>query len=237
MKLWAIGDLHLSFSEDGKLKKPMGIFGNNWENHDQKIRENWIKKVSYEDLVMIPGDISWAMNLEELEFDIEYLKNLPGKKLFIRGNHDYWWTSSKKMKYFFPEGISFIQNDHFQVRDSLYICGTRGWTVPGEKGFTLEDEKIYLRELNRLKLSLDSVPKGLEKEIIVMLHYPPVNMKHEYSGFIELFEEYNVKMCIYGHLHDASIGCRMPDSKWGIEFRLVSADALSFAPLFIKTIS
>lgn len=234
MKLWAIGDLHLSFSEEGNLRKPMGIFGKNWEYHDQKIKENWIENVSAEDMVMIPGDFSWAMNLEELKVDIEYLKNLPGKKILIRGNHDYWWTSIKKMTSFFPEGINFIQNDHFQVNDHLYICGTRGWSVPGEKGFSKEDEKIYLRELSRLKLSLNSVPKEPGREIIVMLHYPPVNMKHDYSGFIELFEEYNVKICIYGHLHDASIGCRMPDSKWGIEFRLVSADALNFTPLFIK---
>ncbi len=237
MKLWAIGDLHLSFSEEGKLRKPMGIFGENWENHDQKIKDNLIENISGDDLILIPGDFSWAMNLEELKLDIEYLNKLPGKKIFIRGNHDYWWTSSKKMKEFFPEGIYFIQNDYFQIKEDLYICGTRGWSVPGEKGFSQEDEKIYLRELSRLRISLNSVPKGSNIEIIVMLHYPPVNMKHEYSGFIELLEEYNVKLCIYGHLHDASIGCRIPDSKWGIDFRLVSADALNFKPSLIKIIS
>ncbi len=237
MKLWAIGDLHLSFDKEGNLSKPMGIFGKNWENHDLKIKENWGKNVSSEDLVLIPGDFSWGMNLEDIKQDIEYLNKLPGKKLLLRGNHDYWWTSSKKMKEFFPDNIKFIQNDHYQVNEELYVCGTRGWSVPGEKGFTPEDEKIYQRELSRLRLSLDSVPSHLNREIIVMLHYPPVNMQHEYSAFIDILKEYKVKTCIYAHLHDASIACRIPDSKWDIEFKLVSADALSFSPLIIKIIS
>lgn len=237
MKLWAIGDLHLSYTEDGKLKKPMGIFGSNWEDHDLKIKENWIKNVSPEDLVLLPGDFSWGMSFNEIGYDIKYLQDLPGQKLLLRGNHDYWWTSIKKMKAFLPEGIYFIQNNHFKVNDSLYICGSRGWTIPGEKGFSPEDEKIYLRELARLRLSLDSVPKNLDREIIVMLHYPPTNLQHEQSGFIDLLKEYEIKTCVYAHLHDTSIQCRLPDNKWGIDFKLVSADALSFNPLLIKVIS
>lgn len=237
MKLWAIGDLHLSYSEDGDLKKPMAIFGDNWENHGEKIKANWLENISEEDVVLIPGDFSWAMDFKEIKYDIEYLHNLPGKKVFIRGNHDYWWTSSKKMKEFLPKDIDFIQNNYYQVKDNLFICGTRGWNTPGEKGFLPEDKKIYLRELARLRLSLDSVPKLPDREIIVMLHYPPVNLKHEYSEFIELMKEYEVKTCIYAHLHDASIAYKIPSSKWDMNFKLVSADALSFNPLLIKVIS
>ncbi len=237
MKLWAIGDLHLSYGEDGKLKKPMDIFGHNWKDHDKKIQRNWLENISSEDIILLPGDFSWAMDLEEIKYDIEYLHNLPGKKILLRGNHDYWWTSSKKMSAFLPQDIDFIQNDSFQINELLYICGTRGWNVPGESSFSPEDEKIYLRELARLKLSLDSVPKIPGREIIVMLHYPPVNLRHDYSGFIELMKEYGVETCLYGHLHDASISLRIPDSKWDINFKLVSADAISFNPLLIKLIS
>jgi predicted phosphohydrolase len=237
MKIWAIGDLHLSYGNDGQLRKPMDIFGSNWKDHDLKIKRNWEENVAPEDYVMIPGDFSWAMNLEEIKFDLEYLDKLPGKKILLRGNHDYWWTSSRKMQDFFPHDIGFIQNNHIKIGENIYICGTRGWTVPGEKGFSQEDEKIYARELMRLRLSLDSIPRDPEREVIVLFHYPPVNLKHEYSDVIEILREYKVKTCIYGHLHDASIKLRLPEAEWGINFILASADALDFSPRLVKIIS
>lgn len=237
MKIWALADLHLSYQADGLLQKPMDIFGQNWQNHDLKIKEAWLEKVAPEDLVLIAGDFSWAMNLEDLVYDLKYLEDLPGHKLLLRGNHDYWWTSAKKMRDFFPENISFLQNNHYKVNEKLYICGSRGWTVPGDKYFNQEDEKIYAREILRLKISLESVPKVKEREIMVMLHYPPVNINHDHSELIALLEEYEVKTCIFGHLHDYSADLRLPNQAWGINFHLTSADFLNFTPLLIKEIS
>lgn len=236
MKLWAIGDLHLSFDAEGRLRKPMDIFGANWKDHPEKIRRNWQEKVSAEDFVLVPGDLSWAMDLAELSYDAEYLKSLPGRKILLKGNHDYWWTSRKKMEEFFSEDIVILQNDHYKISDQICICGTRGWTVPGDSNFSREDEKIFQREVGRLRLSLESVQEK-NIEIIVMFHYPPTNMKHERSMLIDLLEEYKVKTCVYAHLHDASIGSRLPDSKWGINFVLASADALAFSPFLVKIIS
>lgn len=237
MKIWALADLHLSLQEDGSLRKPMDVFGLNWQNHDQKIKRNWQALVSQEDLVLLPGDFSWAMNLEDMVYDLKFLQDLPGHKLLLRGNHDYWWTSSKKMKEFFSDDISFLQNNHYKVNDQLYICGSRGWNLPGDRNFGPDDERIYKRELQRLRLSLESVPQVADREILLLLHYPPANSRQERNEIIDLLEEFGVKTCVYGHLHDQSVSHRLPDQIWGINFHLASADFLDFTPLLIKEIS
>lgn len=233
MAIWAIGDLHLSFDESFTPRKPMDIFGDKWTGHEEKIRESWLENVKADDFVLLSGDLSWAMDLEELKYDLEYLQSLPGQKILVKGNHDLWWQSKTKVMNFFSEDFHFIQNDHFEIDENLIICGTRGWVCPGDSNYSKSDEKIYLREVNRLKLSLDSV-KDKSKEIIVMLHYPPTNMNHERSMFIDVLEEYGVRTCIYGHLHSKSINNCLPCEKWGINFYLTSCDALDFKLLKIR---
>jgi len=232
MDIFALGDPHLSFNENGEVYKPMGIFGENWEEHDRKIKENWESKILPEDIVLVPGDLSWALKLEEAKYDLEFLGKLPGKKIIVKGNHDLWWQGIGKVRKFLPKSMKAIQNDHILLANKMAICGTRGWTCPGEKSFTADDYKIYERELGRLRLSLASINDDV-KDIIVMLHYPPTNGKHGKSGFIELLLEYKVKTCVYAHLHSESIKVALPEEKWGIKFYLVSADAVGFTPKLI----
>ncbi len=182
MAIYTIGDLHLSFSTD----KPMDIFGEAWMNHTDKIKADWLAKVSEEDTVIIPGDISWASSLEDGLVDLAWLEELPGKKLLLRGNHDYWWVTLAKMRKL-VKSIDFIQNNSYEVEDKI-ICGARGWLCPNDTSFTESDEKIYTREITRLKLSLDSVGDTKGKEIIVFMHYPPYNDKRHPSGFTELIK-------------------------------------------------
>ncbi|NMA02032.1 MAG: phosphohydrolase [Clostridia bacterium] len=234
MAIFALGDPHFSFSTSGQEYKPMGIFGDNWLNHSQKIKANWESVVSPEDVVLVPGDISWALKLEEARQDLEFLGQLPGLKLLVKGNHDLWWQSVSKVRKSLPPSIKVIQNDHYLLENGIAICGTRGWTCPNDKGFdTDHDQKVYEREVNRLRLSLETVKQEVE-EIIVMLHYPPTNGKHEPSGFTELLQKFNVKTCVYAHLHSESIQGAIPREKWGINFYLVSADAIGFTPLLVR---
>lgn len=228
MGLFAIGDLHLSFTTD----KPMDVFGQNWENHHGKIKENWIKKISKDDTVLIPGDISWAIKLEEAMYDLEWINRLPGKKVLLRGNHDYWWSSLSKMNDLF-DNMFFLQNNYY-VYNNIAICGTRGWICPNESKFTNHDKKIYERELHRLRLSLEAAKKDGHERYMVMTHYPPTNEKFERSGFIEIFEEYKVDKVVYGHLHNIdSFDMGMKGVKNGIEYRLVSCDYIDFNPVII----
>ncbi len=199
MAIYAISDLHLSFGSN----KPMDIFGVNWENHAQKIKNNWENKVNENDLVLLPGDFSWAMNLKDTYMDFEYLNNMPGKKLLLKGNHDYWWTTLKKMRDYLHENkfnnIDFLYNNSYEFENKI-IVGTRGW----QEAETKEDIKIIKRENTRLKLSLiDGIEKcGKDKEIIVCMHYPPfIKEEDPDMNFISLMKQYNVKKCIYGHLH------------------------------------
>jgi len=227
MALYAIGDLHLSFSTD----KPMDIFGDIWVNHTEKIKNNWAKKITQEDTVLIPGDISWGMKLAEAMEDLKWIDSLPGRKVLLRGNHDYWWGSIKKLNNIF-ESMSFLQNNYYPYKDYA-ICGTRGWICPNEAKFDEHDEKIYRREILRLKLSLDSAIKDGYKKIIVMTHYPPTNDKLEPSEFTKTYEEYKVEKVIYGHLHDKSYDLGLKGVYNSIEYHLVSADYLNFDPKII----
>ncbi|MDD4753973.1 MAG: metallophosphoesterase [Desulfitobacteriaceae bacterium] len=236
MKFFAMGDLHLSFDqrvipgcwEDMSQYKPMDIFGSHWKNHYQKIYDNWCRLVGADDVVFMPGDISWAMDLEDAKWDLDFLNSLPGKIVLVRGNHDYWWKSIARVRQALPNNIVALQNDCFIIGKTA-VCGSRGWVCPGSDGFSEHDQNIYLRELKRVELSLKTVPHGIT-QIILMLHFMPTGENHEASGFIELMKHYQVKACVYGHLHHPAYAIRLPDHKWGIDFFLVSADYLGFTP-------
>lgn len=234
MSIFVIGDLHLSFNNP----KPMDIFGDNWSGHEKKIRSNWIENVSKDDLVILPGDFSWETYLEDTKLDFDYLNNLPGKKLLLKGNHDYWWTTVTSMRAFLKENnytnIDFLYNNSYEFEDKI-ICGTRGWSIIDEDA----DKKLINRELIRLELSLqEGINKyGTDKEIIVFMHYPPITkakiVSEKEAEFVQLMKKYNVKRCFYGHLHGASIADAIEDEVEGIEFKLVSADGLDFKLLKI----
>ena len=229
MSIYTIGDLHLSFREN----KPMDIFGENWANHEQKIKEDWLKKVNEEDLVVLPGDFSWATYLKDTDLDFEYINNLPGKKLLLKGNHDYWWTTLNKLRTFIEEekflNIDFIYNNAYEFENKI-IVGTRGWSF----GESEEDKKIAKREAMRLELSINEGKKlyGEEKEIIAFMHYPPIINSHiaknEPSDYVRVMQKYGIKKCFYGHLHSTSIQEAVEGNYFGIEFKLVSADGVDF---------
>ncbi len=236
MAIYVIADLHLSFGEN----KPMSIFGENWEGHAKKIESNWIEKVKPEDTVVLPGDFSWAMYLENTYQDFSYLNKLPGKKLLLKGNHDYWWTTITNMKNYLKENnfanIDFIQNNSFLVENKI-LTGTRGWNLND----TENSAKMMNRETIRLKLSIeDGIQKyGKDKEIIVFMHYPPitknsiqnyqfVNSNKNVNDFIEIMKQYNIKRCYYGHLHGKSHQDAVEGEVEGITFKLISSDYLKF---------
>ena len=239
MKIYAISDLHLSFIKTPDPEnwqpdlqyKPMSEINEEWESHALRIYNNWCKIIGPDDVVLVPGDISWAMRLDQACQDLNFIRLLPGLIIFIQGNHDYWLQSISKAKEVLPPNMRLIRNDHFSL-GGIAICGTRGWLCPGSDYFQPGDMKIYLRELGRLEKSLASAG-AYEKEIIVMMHYMPTNEKHEYSGFIELLQKYRVKKVVYGHLHARACRLRLPDHAWDISFCLVSADYLNFTPLLL----
>ena len=230
MNIYAIGDLHLSGDPPAK---PMEIFGEHWAGHREKIKENWLSTVSPEDVVIICGDISWAMSLREAQEDFAWLKALPGRKLLLRGNHDYWWTSLKKMQAFFGEGFEFIQNNCIQVED-FAICGTRGWLLPSAENFTEEDRKIYEREALRLTMSLECAKKSGAKEIICALHYPPLFAAEEETAFTNLLEQHEVKTCLYGHIHGLDHVFTFEGERKGVNYKLVSCDTQGFKLYKVK---
>ena len=226
MAIYAIGDLHLSLNRE----KPMNIFGDNWENHEEKIKENWIKEVKNEDLVLMPGDFSWEMHLKDMYNDFKYLNELPGKKILLKGNHDYWWTTIAKMRGFIEENnfnnIEFLYNNSYEYADKI-IVGTRGWALND----TENGNKMNHREEERLKLSIqDGLKKGENKEMICMMHYPPIKKAGDIvsSNYIEILKENKVKTCIYGHLHGKAHEEAFEGEYEGIYFKLVSADYLDF---------
>ncbi len=226
MKVFAISDLHLS----GAADKPMDIFGAAWANHTERIAQAWKASVSQDDLVLLPGDFSWAMRLNDALVDLMFLDALPGTKVLIRGNHDYWWDSLTKVRSILPPSIFVIQNDCFSY-NSLHIAGTRGWVCPGSSNFSPEDKKVYERELIRLNLSLSRLPDSGRR--LAMLHYPPLNENRSPSGFTELFEKAGIELVVYGHLHSKSCKGRFEGIRNGVEYQLVSADHLEFAPKLI----
>lgn len=227
MALYAISDLHLGFD----LDKPMDIFGDKWVNHEEKIKSNWEKIVNDEDTVLIAGDISWALKETDSKSHLIWIDELPGKKIISKGNHDYWWGSITKLNSMFKT-TKFIQNNYYSYKDYA-ICGTRGWICPGSDKFTDKDDKIYKREIIRLRLSLESAKKDGFNKIIVMIHYPPTNEKFQESEFIKIFTEYNVSKVIYGHLHGNALGKVMNGIIEGIDYVMTSSDYLNFIPKLI----
>ena len=219
----------MSFHE----KKPMSIFGENWRNHEEKIKKDWQEKVKENDLVILPGDFSWSMYLKDTLEDFAYLNSLPGKKLLLKGNHDYWWTTLSSMRKFLEENnfknIDFIYNNSYEYEGKI-IVGSRGWA----QGEDEESKKILKREAIRLELSIkDGIERfGEDKEIIVFMHYPPISYhdieKNIMNDFIKILKKYDIKRCYYGHLHSQAIKEAVEGNHYGIEFNLVSADGLDF---------
>ena len=214
----------------------MDIFGKNWENHHNKIKENWISTVKENDTVILPGDLSWGMTLEEAKADLLFLDSLPGKKIIGKGNHDYWWQTKKKIDDFFSlcniETISILYNNAYKIENKI-ICGTRGWI--NENQLSPEDEKIILRESGRLSLSLEAAKKLREndEEIIVFLHYPPAYRNSVSVPICKHFITEKISRCYYGHLHGAED--KFLISKYGnTVLNLVSSDYLDFKPLAIN---
>ena len=251
MSIYAIGELHLSLNKE----KPMDIFGGNWKKHEQKIKENWKNTVQDNDLVILPGDFSWEMHLKDMYNDFAYLNDLPGKKLLLKGNHDYWWTTLAKMREFLQENkfenIDFLYNNSYLFEEKI-IAGTRGWALND----TENSNKMNHREEERLKLSLQSgVDNFGDKEIICIMHYPPIvaeesrisqenvneiennneeakneelNKNLKISNYVQIMKQYNVKTCLYGHLHGESHKEAFEGNYDGIQFKLVSSDYLDF---------
>ena len=225
MKIFAISDLHLS----GLSDKPMDVFGEGWANHFEKIKEDWQNRVSEDDLVLIAGDISWGTTLEEGLYDLRSLKGLKGKKIFIRGNHDYWWNGITKLRRAAPdESFYFLQNDCVKF-GNVIICGSRGWTCPGSADYTENNERLYKREAERFKLCFNQVEKIREEgdRLIVMIHYPPFSQKSPETYFTEMFEAGGAEKVVFGHIH-GSVYFPFRTVKNGIEYVLTSCDKLSF---------
>lgn len=226
MKVFAISDLHLSFA----VEKPMDIFGDGWQNHFERVSDNWRAAIGEDDLVLLGGDMSWGLTTEEAAPDYAAVSALPGKKVVVKGNHDYYWTSLAKMQSAFPS-FSFVQNNC--VRHGKYlIAGTRGWNIPSEET-SEHDAKIFRRELIRLELSLSCARKMREEgdEIIVVLHYPPFDAKYNDSPVTELIESYGVKTVTYGHLHGKNARVTPVVHKNGTDYFVTSCDLVGNVPV------
>lgn len=207
----------------------MSVFGESWENHFEKIKSDWIKKVTEEDVVLIPGDISWAMKLENAVDDLRALSLLPGKKVFIRGNHDFWWSGITKVRASAPDdSFIFLQTDACKIGEFVFV-GSRGWSCPGSPDYSKQDEKLYLREAERFKLAFIEAEK-LKKEgdkVVALIHYPPFTGKREDTLFTEIFEKNGVEKVVFGHIHGASF-FPFKTEKNGVEYLLTSCDKVGF---------
>ena len=232
MKVFAVSDPHLSFTAE----KPMSIFGAVWENHWEAIAADWLEKVGADDIVLLPGDISWGMTTDEARKDLETIGAMPGKKIYVKGNHDYWWGSLSKIRGILPEGSYCIQNDALKFGKFIF-CGSRGWSVP-EIGVKPDpnDEKLLRREQLRLELSLKAAEKlatGDPQEIkIGMMHFPPFDSRMSSTPFTDLFAKYGVKKVVYGHLHGQKCA-ELRSIKNDVEYYLTSCDITGNKLVFI----
>ena len=230
MALYCISDPHLSLN----CNKPMDVFGGNWQDYVNKLKQNWQESISEQDTVVIPGDISWAMNLNEGLADFEFLNSLPGKeKIILKGNHDYFWTSRVKMETFFKENgldtLKILHNNFFEYGENYGICGSRGWINENGKA---QDKKILDREAQRLEASIKPcVESG--RQPLVFLHYPPLYGETVCNEIYDVIKKYDVKNVFYGHIHGAAYRYAVDGVFDGIDFRLVSCDYLEFKPLKI----
>lgn len=226
MSIFAIADTHLSFGTD----KPMDSFPG-WSDYVNRIKNNWIKLVTEKDTVVIAGDISWAMNFNELQKDFAFLHTLPGQKIILKGNHDYWWNTASKMNQFIEsngfDSLRILHNNAYTV-EGVSLCGSRGWMF---EELESNDEKVLNREVGRLRYSLEAATC---EEKLVFLHYPPVTQDTKCVEILSLLKEYDIKKCYYGHLHGAAARLAVDDVIDGIQFRLISCDRLGFMPLLVK---
>ncbi len=225
MSLFVLGDTHLSF---GVPEKPMDIF-RGWENYQSLLEENWRRVVEPEDTIVLAGDISWGMTLEEAKLDFAFLHALPGRKIILKGNHDYWWNSMKKMTEFFLQNgfdsLHILHNNCYAYGE-YGICGTRGWVnMPGESA----DAKVLAREQQRLQVSLDAAA-AQNLQPIVFLHYPPIFWSNRNEPMLQLLKEYGVNDCYYGHLHGKSHQRATRGMDEGVCYHLISGDYLQFIP-------
>lgn len=228
MSIYTIGDTHLSFSCD----KPMDVFGG-WQDYVQRLEKNWRAVVGDNDTVVVPGDISWAMSLPEAEKDFAFLHSLPGRKLIMKGNHDYWWTTKKKMDNFLIEkgfdSVEILHNNAFRVGD-FTLCGSRGWFYDAQTG---NDKKVILREAGRIDMSLNEGEK-LGGELICFLHYPPVMNAQKCDEIMQVLVKHGVKRCFFGHLHGNFSSFVNNEAVDGVKFSLISADFLEFCPKLVE---
>ena len=230
MALYAIGDLHLCLG----APKPMDVFGGAWEGYMAKLEEG-LSAIKHEDTTVLLGDLSWALSLQEAREDFAFINKIPGKKIILKGNHDYWWSTASKFYQFCKENNfdnMYILNNNHYIYEEYAICGTRGWFFEEEKSKE-HDEKVFKRELIRLEASLKS---AFDLPKIVFLHYPPRYKGYICKPILDLLEQYEVRSCYYGHLHSASHGLAVEGLWDGIDFRLVSADKIEFKPypVFLK---
>lgn len=230
MAIYALADLHLSFGTD----KPMDIFGDAWDNYTERISDNWQSIVKPDDLVIVPGDISWATYIEDAYEDFDFINRLNGKKAILKGNHDYWWTTLSKMNKFLDENhfdtITILNNTAISYED-VAICGTRGWWI--REDMSEEDIRILEREKIRLVLSCEAATKLQKERIIVGLHYPPVDKNGEHCEFLEILKAYNVDTCVYGHLHSHSHKTAVIGDVEGVCMKLVAGDFVDFTPILV----
>lgn len=231
MAIYAIADTHLSQAVD----KPMTVFGPLWTGHPELLFARWRETVTPDDIVLVPGDISWGLRLEEALPDLQALDTLPGRKILIQGNHDYWWQSVSKLRALPLTTIDFIQNDHVLLSDGWAICGTRGWICPGDRSWTEDPDhnhKIYEREVQRLGLSLASAVRAGAERMIAMLHYPPFDESGRPTAFTDVLSRTaGVSACVYGHIHSATRHQTAQQGEVdGVTYYLVAADYLQFVP-------
>ena len=233
MKIFAISDLHMSIANP----KPMDIFGARWANYLDKIKEDWKSKVTEEDVVLIAGDISWAMNTEDALKDFEYFKDLPGKKVFVRGNHDYWWKSITRLRDEVPQNCYMLQNDAIKF-GNVVICGSRAWLTPGSPDFSKADEKIYLRETERLKMAFWRANELKEEgdKLICMVHFPPFNVRREDNEITSLIEKHSTTCVVYGHLHGKDSRADRLYVKNSIPYYLTSCDQVDNKLVLIEAV-
>ncbi|MBR5154988.1 MAG: metallophosphoesterase [Clostridia bacterium] len=230
MAIYALADLHLSFGTD----KPMDVFGDAWGDYTQKIKSNWQSIVKDDDLVIIPGDVSWATYIEDAYEDFKFINELNGKKVILKGNHDYWWTTLSKMNKFLQDNgfdtITVLNNTAIEFENAA-ICGTRGWWYRDEQ--SEDDERILDREKKRLVLALEEAVKLKKDRIIVGLHYPPIDFASSKRDFFEILKEYNVETCVYGHLHSYAHKNAVLGEVEGVKMQLVSGDFVEFRPILV----
>ena len=226
MAVFALADLHLGFSVD----KPMDIFGDQWKGHPEKIEANWRETVGEGDTVLLPGDLSWGMTFEEARPDLEWIGRLPGRKILVRGNHDYWWSKIGQLRELLPTSMTALQNDVVSV-ENLTIAGSRGWDIPieGLSPDVSSDAKVFERERLRLKMSLEKAPKDLP--IVVMMHFPPFVEGFDHAGFSDILERFGVRAVVFGHYHGPDAARAFTGRRGGVNYIFCAADGVGFRPV------